>query len=161
MKGGEKMLYILRHADAEKATGPSARDDGERPLTDKGRSTARQVGKWIKKREIHVDAVVTSPLVRARETADLVAEVLGVETVETDDRISSGASPADFREALASRREQALVVCGHEPDLGVFLADLLGFPDAAIPLKKGGLAAVTLEATGEARLLFLLPPSCM
>ena len=97
-------LVIVRHAEA--APGDP---DELRSLTPEGREQARALAREL--RELDVDAVVTSPLVRARETA----AALGLGEPEIDDRLAPGATPQDMREAATGRGETVVVV-GHQPD---------------------------------------------
>ena len=117
-------LLIVRHAEAA----PGEPDD-LRPLTAEGRTRARELGERLRGEGFAADAVVTSPLLRARETA---AE-LGLGEPEVDERLAPGASPDDVRDA-ASGRGDAVVVVGHQPDCGQAVLELAGvevrFPPA-------------------------------
>src|SRR5919199_2110725 len=114
-------VYVLRHAKAEKGE-----PDELRRLNDKGRDQARKLAKEL--REVEFDAVLSSPLLRARETAELVAR----RRPEVDERLSPGATAADVRAAVAGRGETVLVV-GHQPDCGRVVAALTGGPEPAFP----------------------------
>jgi phosphohistidine phosphatase len=104
-------LFIVRHAEA--ATGEP---DELRPLTDAGRESARAVGKQLAADGVRPDVVLTSPLLRARETAAEIARAVGAEA-EADERLSPGATPEDVRTAVSGRGETVLIV-GHQPDCG-------------------------------------------
>lgn len=101
-------LVIVRHAEAAQG-----RPDELRPLTETGREQARTLGERLRADGIAPDAIVTSPLLRARETA----AALGLGTPAVDDRLAPGASPDDLRAAATGRGETVLVV-GHQPDCG-------------------------------------------
>src|SRR5436190_14730120 len=118
-------LIVVRHAEAA----PGSPDE-ERALTAEGRDAARRLGGRLAAEPI--DAVLTSPLLRARETAAPIAEAAGVEA-EPDERLAPGASPDEVRAAVADRGETVVVV-GHQPDCGDAVLALTGrevaFPPA-------------------------------
>jgi phosphohistidine phosphatase len=126
-------LFIVRHAEAA-----GGQPDELRPLTDAGREQARRVGKQFAEDGIRPDAVLSSPLLRARETAAEIAKAVGVEA-KPDERLAPGAEPDDVR-AAASGRGETVVVVGHQPDCGRAAAALSGGPEPAFP--PGGVFAV-------------------
>jgi phosphohistidine phosphatase len=117
-------LVVVRHAEA--APGDP---DELRPLTAEGREQARALAKELRNRGIEADAVLTSPLLRARETA--VALDQGEPAI--DERLSPGATPEDLRE-IAIGRGDTVIVVGHQPDCGEAVLALAGrevsFPPA-------------------------------
>ena len=117
-------LVIVRHAEA--APGDP---DELRPLTPQGREQARALAQALRERGVEADAVVTSPLLRARETA----AALGLGEPVIDERLAPGATPADVRDA-ADGRGETVVVVGHQPDCGEAVLALAGrevaFPPA-------------------------------
>jgi phosphohistidine phosphatase len=129
-------LYIVRHAKAV-----DGEPDELRSLTREGRESARSVGKQLAADGVHPDAVLTSPLLRARETAAEIASAVGVEP-ESDDRLAPGASPEDIRAAVSGRGETVVVV-GHQPDCGRAAAALGG--GAEPKLRPAGVVVVELE----------------
>ena len=116
-------VLIVRHAEAA-----SGNPDELRPLTPKGREHARAVGARLRDDGFAADAVVSSPLLRARETA----EALGLGAPKVDDRLAPGASPFDVRDAAAGRGETVVVV-GHQPDCSRAVAALSGGDEPAFP----------------------------
>ena len=140
-------LWFLRHGEAEPH---DARPDHDRRLTKRGEDQARAAGRTLAALKIEFQAVFTSPKVRARETAVLACEALGVEPIE-EASLTSGFDERDARE-LAAAGDRVLVV-GHEPDFTQVVHDLTG---ARIDLKKGGIAAVAMDGRGE--LVVLLRP---
>ena len=124
------MLYLLRHGDAEEGTG----DDAARRLTPKGERQARAAGEALRSLGAEVDVCLTSPKVRAADTARLACQALGLEP-ETAEGLREG--PFDSL-ALAAGRGDVLLV-GHEPDFSGEVARLTG---ANVKLRKGGLAIV-------------------
>jgi phosphohistidine phosphatase len=128
-------LVIVRHAEAA-----AGEPDELRPLTHNGRETARSVGKQLAADGIRPDAVLSSPLLRARETAAEIARAVGAEA-EPDERLAPGASPEDVRAAARGRGGTVLVV-GHQPDCGRAASALGGGPEPRFP--PGGVAVVEL-----------------
>ncbi|HVA29820.1 MAG TPA: histidine phosphatase family protein [Gaiellaceae bacterium] len=116
-------LLIVRHAEAA----PGAPDE-LRTLTPEGREQARALGERLRRDGLRPDAVLSSPLLRARETA----AALGLGDPEVDERLAPGATPADVRDAAAPRGELVLVV-GHQPDCGRVAAALSGGPEPGFP----------------------------
>jgi len=131
------MIYLLRHGDAERGDG----DDFARRLTAKGERQSRDAGLALAALEAELDACLTSPKIRAAETAALACEALGAEP-ETATELTGGGFDAL---ALTAGRGNVLLV-GHEPDFSNEVARLTG---AKVKLRKGGLAIVegsTLQA---------------
>jgi phosphohistidine phosphatase len=124
------VLYLLRHGDAEDGNG----DDAARRLTPKGERQAETAGQALAALGGGIDACLTSPKVRAAETARLACEALGVEP-EVAEKLRGGAF--DSRSLSAGRNDVLLV--GHEPDFSGEVARLTG---ANVKLRKGGLAIV-------------------
>lgn len=125
------MIWLLRHGDAEAGEG---KPDAERELTEKGERQSREAGAALKRLGVELDICLSSPKVRARATAELACEALGVE-VELDDRLAGG--DFDPLELAAGRGEVMLV--GHEPDFSGAVAMVTG---SRVKMKKGGLAAI-------------------
>ena len=117
-------LFVVRHAEAA-----PGEPDERRPLTDAGRATARALGDRLG--DLGIDAVVTSPLLRARETGEASARAAGV-TAEPDDRLAPGATAADARAATTGRGE-AVVAVGHQPDCSEIVLELTGRKVAFAP----------------------------
>ena len=114
-------VVVVRHAEAA-----AGEPDELRRLTPAGREQARALGERLPE----PDAILTSPLLRARETADLIGRASGVE-VEVDERLAPGATAAGVREAVAGRGETVVVVA-HQPDCGTIAVDL-GAGEVAFP----------------------------
>ena len=135
------MIWLLRHGEAE----DSAADDASRRLTEKGERQSRFAGEALAALEVEIDACLTSPKVRARDTARLAAKPLAVEVEETEALRGGDFDP----EQLAAGRGDVLLV-GHEPDFSRAVRSATG---ARVDLKKGGVAAI-----GGGELLCLLRP---
>jgi len=125
------VIWLLRHGDAEDGGG---KPDAERELTEKGQRQSRDAGKALKALGVELDVCLTSPKVRARQTAELACRELGAE-VEDDERLAGG--DFDPQELAASRGEVMLV--GHEPDFSSAVAAVTG---SRVKMKKGGIAAI-------------------
>jgi phosphohistidine phosphatase len=129
-------LYLVRHGEA--APGDP---DESRPLTSEGREQARALGARLRNEDASPSVVLTSPLLRARETGAELAKALDVET-EPEERLAPGATVEDVRAAVEGRGEQVVVV-GHQPDFGQIAAALTGGPEPRFP--AGGLVVLDLE----------------
>jgi phosphohistidine phosphatase len=123
------VIWLLRHAEAEDGS-----PDAERPLTEKGRGQADTAGRALAAMGVPMDACVTSPKVRARDTAELACKSLGIEPRE-DDRLEGG--PFDPREVTEGLGDHVLLV-GHDPDFSLAVNHMTG---AQVRMKKGGVAA--------------------
>ena len=152
------ILYLLRHGDAGE---PRPRDDDARELTDKGRKRLRNAAPLWRRLRVAPEVVISSPLPRAHQTAELLVECLGLrQEVVVDDRLLPGASTSDLAAAITAHGPaERVAIVGHDPDLSDALAQLSGA--ASIGLRKGGMACLELDGeprAGTARLLWLLDP---
>jgi phosphohistidine phosphatase SixA len=119
-------LYLVRHADAA-----PGQPDELRRLSNEGRAEARKLGERLAADGVHPDAVLTSPLLRARETGAEVARLTGVD-VRVDDRLAPGATAEDVRGAIAGWGERVVVI-GHQPDCSRIAAALTGGDEPTFP----------------------------
>ena len=110
-------LFLIRHADAE-----AGDPDELRRLSPEGREQARALGKQLAADGVSADVVLTSPLLRARETGEALAEALAC-TSEPSDGLAPGATAATVRSAVQGRGETVIVI-GHQPDCGQIAAEL-------------------------------------
>jgi phosphohistidine phosphatase len=150
-------LYLLRHADAGDPDAWQG-DDAERPLSEKGRRQAESLGRFLAARGVSFDSILSSPKVRAMETAQLVADSLGA-SVAADDRLGERLDLDDLGAVIEDAGVRRLMLVGHDPDFSDLCATLSGA--AYLPLKKGELARLDLSlplqpAAGILR--WLLPP---
>ena len=127
-------LYLVRHGEAA-----PGEPDEDRLLTSTGREQARRLGERLREASAAPAAVLHSPLVRARETAELIAAELDV-APEPDERLAPGATAAGVREAVAGRGDT--VVVGHQPDCGRIAAELTDGDEPAFP--AGGMVVIDL-----------------
>src|SRR5215212_4453159 len=128
-------LYLVRHAEAA-----DGQPDELRPLTPEGRETARALGKRLTDGGVRPDAVLTSPLLRARETAQELARPAGLEP-EPDERLAPGATAEAVR-AAAQERGETVVIVGHQPDCSRIAAELTGGEEPAFA--PGAMLAIEL-----------------
>ena len=136
------MIWLLRHGEAGDGS-----PDAERPLTESGVEQSRAAGAALARLGVRPDACLTSPRVRAADTARLACEPLGLEP-RVEERLSGGDFDPD---ELAAGLGDEVMLVGHEPDLSEAARRLTG---ARVDLKKGGLAAI-----GDSHLLLLLRPA--
>ena len=119
-------LYLVRHAEAA-----DGEPDELRRLTPEGRRAARTLGERLAAEGVRPDAVLTSPLLRARETGAELARPAGLDS-EPDERLAPGATAEDVR-AAAEGRGETVVVVGHQPDCSRIAAALTGGPEPDFP----------------------------
>jgi phosphohistidine phosphatase len=137
--------WVLRHAKAEKG-GPDTPDE-ERALTPGARKKMSAAALTIARLEPKFDAILTSPLRRARQTAEPVARALGQwdDLIETD-ALSPGADPKEILLEIKKRKMKRVLLVGHMPHLGRLLGYLLtGRSNAHMEMKKGALARIEFE----------------
>lgn len=161
-------IYILRHGIAVEPGSPGFEDDSQRPLTAEGKKKMRRIAKAIKAMDLSFDLVLTSPFLRAKQTADIVVEFLKAKKkLVLAEELTPSGSPraliARIRNSIPPQGKVLLV--GHEPYLSRFVSLLVtGDFSAAITLKKGGLCKLTAESLKQGRcasLDWLLTPAQM
>ncbi len=156
------IVYILRHAIAiEKGTSGYHNDD--RPLTEDGKDKMAKAAKGITKLVEGVDVILSSPLVRAYDTAKIAARALGAEhKLEVCTNLLPGSSLKGLLTYVAKYKAlNSVMMVGHEPDLGYLASALLGSDDAIIEFKKGSLCAIevsTLPPRAKGKLVWHLQP---
>jgi len=157
-------IYIVRHAIAADR-GEEWPDDTKRPLTDTGITRFKEAVSGLAWLDVEIDEIFTSPLVRAKQTATILAHGLGNKTsVKTLEALAPGHSPRQVMNELsgmAKRHRIALV--GHEPGLGELAAHLLG-SSRALPFKKGGVCYIAIQGLTSRRpgeLGWFLPPKVL
>ena len=160
-------LYLIRHSNAVEPGTPGYEDDSSRPLTEKGRDKMRDISYALKALEIQPDRIVSSPYVRARETAEIVAKVLKYkqELSFSDALVPEGDADQIIGEINEKYSVDELILVGHEPCLSGLIGMLIaGKPDIDIDLKKGGvccLSADDLHVERKAVLEWFLTPKIM
>lgn len=154
-------IYFLRHGLADRSawSGP----DFERPLTPAGVERMTSQAEFISQLDLGVDHIITSPLQRALQTAEIVAEELGLlDRLEVDDRLSPGFGRADLAEIIEEHPDaDSIMLVGHEPDFSQTIENLIG--GGSVICKKGSLARVDLTGAGflSGELVWLIPPKAM
>jgi phosphohistidine phosphatase len=150
-------LYLLRHAHA----GDPAKwqgDDAERPLSEKGRGQAERLGAFLAERRLKPGALLTSPRVRAVETAQIVGNAIGVKP-EIDERLAMALDLAGLSEVIDDAGSRRVMLVGHDPDFSDLAATMVGAQSLA--LRKGALARIDVSLPlepGAGILRWLLPP---
>ena len=139
------ILYFLRHG---LAGSPRTGDDDARPLTEAGQAALRSAAPLWRRLNLRPDIVLSSPLLRAAQTAELLTEALGSGTPVVHDALRPGAGWGDMARAMAGHPEARRVLfVGHEPDLSSTVALLTGA--SSVRMRKGGLACVEFYGTPE------------
>ena len=150
------ILYFLRHGEAEEAGG----DDEARHLTERGRAQLTAAGPLWRRLNLRPDAVLCSPLARARETAEIFCDALGAPGPTPDDDLRPGARWPQVGRALARHPDaRRIAFVGHEPDLSAVIAELSGA--ASIRMRKGGLACLEFPGVpepGSGEIAWLIDP---
>ena len=157
-------LYLVRHAVAAER-GDDWPDDTKRPLTADGTSRFRDAVDGLVWLGVGMDEIFTSPLVRARQTADLLAAGLAEHPpVKTIDELAPGSEVKEVIASLVKRVKRRRVgIVGHEPELGELAATLVGAP-RALPFRKGGVCRIDVDGLDSSRagiLIWFLPPKIL
>ncbi len=153
-------LYLLRHAHAGNSATWTG-DDAERPLSTRGKDQAKRLGKLLAERGVVPDTIVSSPKVRARQTANIVGDALGV-GVANDDRLAEAFDLDALASIMVGVGGTSLMLVGHDPDFSDVLATLVGA--AELPMRKGALARIDVLlplGPGSGILRYLLPPELL
>ena len=138
-------IYILRHGIAVQRGTPGYKKDSDRPLTEDGIDKIHQVVEAMLAMELKFDLILSSPYVRAAETAKIVAGELDEEVTFTEFLLPDG-NPLELIREINDNKPQSVLLVGHEPDLSRLMSLLIsGESEAAIELKKGGLSKLTAE----------------
>jgi phosphohistidine phosphatase len=159
-------LYIVRHARAGHADPAVWTNDADRPLTDDGIARFREAAEGLRRLVPSVDVVLSSSLVRAWQTAELLHEVARWPAPSRCAELEVGSTPAAAAAVLAERTEGSVAVVGHEPHLSR-LASLLCADDEGrlrLELKKGAVALITFDgpaASGNGTLRWTVPPKIL
>ena len=157
-------IFIVRHAIAAER-GKAYPDDALRPLTPAGKEKFRKVVLGLAWLDVRVDRIVSSPLVRARQTADILAEYLpGKPEVFETEALAPGATFDDLRARMeAFGRCSSVALVGHEPGVGEIAARLLGLRHPLV-FKKGAVCRIdieTLPPAGPGELRWFVPPKVL
>ena len=150
-------LILLRHGKAEDS---HPKGDGTRALIDKGRKQARRAGRILKAAASVPEIVLTSPLVRAVQTAEEFCHAAGIPGPVVQSWLACGCAPETALAELAAFHDfKRLAIVGHEPDFSRLIQWCLGAYGAAIEMKKGALACLRVNPPSRyGTLLYLIPP---
>ena len=163
-------LYIVRHAIAEqRQESASEAEDSQRPLTDKGRKKFRKVARGLRDLGVGIDMILTSPYVRAADTAAILRKQLklGKEQLDVVQDIAPGGDAARLIAEISQKYGtlEGVAIVGHETGLSRLVSMLLyGDPSLPITLKKGGVCCLTVDKLEYGRcatLQWLMAPSQM
>jgi phosphohistidine phosphatase len=146
-------LYFLRHGEAD---WPGwTKPDDERPLTDFGKKEVRQLAKFLGRLKVEPDLIVTSPLPRALQTAEVAAEELKTK-LRQDEALEPGFGISELSTVLKRHRSKVLMLVGHEPDFSSVISALTG---GFVKMSKAGVALIDIDPeTEKGRLVWLFPP---
>jgi phosphohistidine phosphatase len=141
-------LYLFRHGIAE--DGQPGKPDSERALTDDGRRKAAEVAKMARKAGVKPSLIISSPYIRAAETARVAVEELRYEgtVIETAALVPHGSPDAVWQELREHRDEPAILLSGHEPLLSHLVSHLLASPALRVGMKKAAMVRIDVEGFG-------------
>jgi len=156
------IVYILRHAIAVQR-GIAGYPNDDRPLTEDGRTKMAKGSKGIARVVDDIDVILTSPLIRAHDTATIAAEALGAENkLEVCKELLPGSSLKNLLSYLSKFKGlNSIMLVGHEPDLGYLASALIGSDESVVEFKKGALCAIEVSSSsprGKGKLIWHLQP---
>ena len=138
-------IYILRHGIAVDRGANGYKNDRDRPLTKEGEEKMEQIAKALLAMDMQFDLILSSPFIRARQTAQIVADELGAE-VTFSESLTPGSNALELTREINDEKPQRLLLVGHEPDLSQLISVLIsGGTETAIELKKGGLCKLSCD----------------
>lgn len=147
------LIHFLRHGEADWPDWKKS--DDERPLTEKGKKEMHEVGAFLANLSVKADVVLTSPLPRAWQTAQIAAHYIDAKCVE-DELLAPGFGRSKLNKLLKKRSCESVMLVGHEPDFSKTICKLTG---ARVKLSKAGIALVEVDADlSGGKLLWLFPP---
>jgi phosphohistidine phosphatase len=147
------LIYFLRHGEADWPDWK--KPDDERPLTEKGKKEMHQVGAFLANLSVKPDVVLTSPLPRASQTAEIAAGYVDAKCVQ-EESLGPGFGRAALKKIVKKRGAESVMLVGHEPDFSKTVGRLTG---ARVKLAKAGIALVEVGPDLDCgKLLWLFPP---
>jgi phosphohistidine phosphatase len=145
-------LYFLRHGEADWQNWK--KPDDERPLTKRGKREMRDIAKFLDRLKVRPDLIVTSPLPRATQTAEIASDYLKAK-IRKDESLAPGFGATKLRTVMKRHHANTLMLVGHEPDFTNVISGLTG---ASLKLSKAGVALVDVDPEAEeGKLLWLFP----
>jgi phosphohistidine phosphatase len=157
------MLYLVRHGLAVDRTDPKSPPEAERPLTAKGVQKTRSAALGLAELKVKPDLLISSPFVRAAQTAEIFAETLGysVNKIKVSDALKPTAPPAEIVKEITRLRAKEVMVFGHAPHLDLLAAHLIG-ARSFTEIKKAGVACFEhVASTGRWSLRWLVTPKIL
>ena len=158
-------VYLVRHGIAMDREDPKCPTDTERPLTPKGMKRTHAAALGLRALKIRPDAMLTSPWLRAVQTAEIFSEVMGFSSknIVQLDALKGTGTPAELFRELAKLRAKVVLCFGHEPHLHLVIGQVLHTGAKITELKKAGAACLHLERISppQGQLLALYPPSVL
>jgi phosphohistidine phosphatase len=157
-------LYLVRHAIAADR-GSDYPDDSKRPLTSAGIARFRKEAKALAELDVGIDLVISSPLTRAKQTAEILAQALATRpSVTLSDSLAPAGTPASvFQELAKHMRKGRIALVGHEPNIGELAGRLIG-SRTPIEFKKGAICRIDFEVfppKGSGQLRWFLTPKML
>lgn len=142
-------LYLVRHGQAMEGLRGGITRDSERPLTDEGKEEMKVIAKALTKLNLKPDLILSSPLVRARQTAEYIAEAFSL-PVKLTDSLAPAVSASQLYKSIAKHTAESganeVFLVGHEPDMGMLLGTLIwAGPEFQMPFKKAGIARIDVS----------------
>jgi phosphohistidine phosphatase len=158
-------LYLIRHGIAVDREEPNCPPDTERPLTPKGMKRSHAAALGLRALDVKPAAVLTSPWLRAVQTAEIFCEAIGYSSkkIIRTDALKGTSAPSDLLRELQSMKARVVLCFGHEPHLHLIIGHVLHTSAKITELKKAGLALLELERVSppQGRLLALYPASTL
>src|SRR5271170_7349699 len=143
------IVYLVRHGIAVDPSDPKSPPEPERPLTAKGVQKTRAAALGLQELGVKPDVLITSPFVRAAQTAEIFAEALGFspQKIRTHDALKPTGSPAEITKEIVRLRAKEVMCFGHAPQLDLTVAQLIGAQRVFTGLKKAGVACLEHSAS--------------
>jgi phosphohistidine phosphatase len=156
------VLYLVRHGIAVDRQDPKCPPEAERPLTAAGIHKTREAALGLKELGARPDVMITSPYVRAAQTAEIFAEALGfsIEKIRVSEALKPGENPAEIVRELSRTKAKEVACFGHAPHLDLTIAQLAGARAAFTELKKAGVACFE-QTSGRWELKWILAPKVL
>jgi phosphohistidine phosphatase len=156
-------LYIIRHAEAQPLGEGGIEDDADRSLTTTGQAQCERLAAALQRQGVRLDRILTSPLLRARQTAEGLLQHLAGPRPELHicDHLAPGGKRRKLTRFLCGLGAQSVAIVGHMPDLGLYAGWLIGSRKAQIDLAKAGVACIHFEGApekGAGALIWMVTP---
>lgn len=158
-------VYLIRHTKALDLGECDCERDEDRPLSEKGEEQARMLAHTLQRRGVELDLILSTPLLRARQTAEVIIDEWSASTppeLKVSERITPECKPRKLAKTLRGLLPDRVGVVGHQPDLGNWAAWLIGCKNAYLDFAKGGVAHISWErelSKGSGALLWLITPT--